>query len=62
MTPVADRSELFLRYLDYFRETLAAKAAALPESERRSSRLLEYAGHLGHLDVVVELSGGPTGE
>jgi hypothetical protein len=24
--------------------------------------LQEYARHLGHLDVVVELSGGPTGE
>jgi hypothetical protein len=22
----------------------------------------EYARHLGHLDIVVELAGGPTGE
>ncbi|MEK8105271.1 hypothetical protein ACWD5Z_11940 [Micromonospora chokoriensis] len=22
----------------------------------------EYARHLGHLDVVAELAGGPTGE
>ena len=24
--------------------------------------LQEYARHVGHLDVVVELAGGPTGE
>ena len=37
------------------------------ETSRRAAvdllpRVEEYARHAGHLDVVVELAGGPTGE
>jgi len=54
--PASDRSEVFLRYLDYFRETVMMKAAALPESEQRKSRLpsgwtpLELLKHLRYME------------
>jgi uncharacterized protein DUF664 len=38
--PSSGRAELFLRYLDYFRETVLSKVAALPDAELRRSRLL----------------------
>jgi uncharacterized damage-inducible protein DinB len=38
-TPVADRAQVFLTYLDYFRGRLIDKLEALPERELRSSRL-----------------------
>jgi uncharacterized damage-inducible protein DinB len=47
---------VFTRYLDYFRETLLAKTAALPEADLRSSRLpsgwtpLELLKHLRHVE------------
>jgi hypothetical protein len=50
--PAADRTEVFLRYLDYFRESLIAKVDALPAPELRRSRLpsgwtpLELVKHL----------------
>ncbi|GIE77724.1 hypothetical protein Aph02nite_36740 [Actinoplanes philippinensis] len=54
--PAADRAEVFTRYLDYFRETLLAKTAALDEAALRSSRLpsgwtpLELVKHLRHVE------------
>jgi uncharacterized damage-inducible protein DinB len=50
--PAASRTEVFLRYLAFFRGTLAAKLRALPGSELRASRLpsgwtpLELVRHL----------------
>jgi hypothetical protein len=55
--PAADRAEVFVRYLDYFRETLIGKVAALPEEELRSSRLpsgwtpLELVKHLRFVEL-----------
>ncbi|MEU4427489.1 DUF664 domain-containing protein [Actinoplanes sp. NPDC024001] len=55
--PAADRSEVFVRYLDYFRESLLAKVASLPEPELRSSRLasgwtpLELVKHLRWVEL-----------
>ena len=37
--PAGSTAEVFAGYLSYFRETLLAKASALPEGERRTSRL-----------------------
>ncbi|HEX3648658.1 MAG TPA: DUF664 domain-containing protein [Pseudonocardiaceae bacterium] len=37
--PVPSRNELFLRYLDFFRDTLVDKVTRLPEAELRTSRL-----------------------
>ncbi|WP_432050826.1 DUF664 domain-containing protein [Verrucosispora sp. NA02020] len=37
--PAEGRAEVFLRYLDYFRESVLAKVSALPEAEARASRL-----------------------
>jgi uncharacterized damage-inducible protein DinB len=50
--PAANQAEVFTRYLDYFRENLLAKTAALPEADLRTSRLpsgwtpLELVKHL----------------
>ncbi len=38
--PAGSRAEVFNRYLEYFRDQLAAKLRGLPEQERRRSRLL----------------------
>lgn len=38
-TPAGSRTEVFLRYLDYFRDRVAAKLRELPEGELRRSRL-----------------------
>ncbi|QGN48830.1 DinB family protein [Micromonospora sp. WMMD558] len=54
--PAADRREVFLRYLDYFRESLIAKVEALPGPELRRSRVasgwtpLELVKHLRHVE------------
>ncbi|MEU4688291.1 DinB family protein [Actinoplanes sp. NPDC023714] len=54
--PAADRADVFLDYLGYFRETVIAKVAALPEADRRTSRLpsgwtpLELVKHLRHME------------
>jgi uncharacterized damage-inducible protein DinB len=55
--PVAGRGPLFLRYLDYFRETLLAKVPALPAESQRVSRLpsgwtpLELVKHLRFVEL-----------
>ena len=55
--PAAERAEVFLRYLDYFRETVVAKVATLPEDEVRRSRLasgwtpLELLKHLRYVEL-----------
>jgi uncharacterized damage-inducible protein DinB len=38
--PAGSRAEVFNRYLEYFRDRLAAKLRGLPEQELRRSRLL----------------------
>jgi len=56
-TPAAGRAEVFVRYLDYFRETLIGKVATLPEDELRRSRLpsgwtpLELVKHLRFVEL-----------
>ena len=37
--PAGSRAEVFLRYLDYFRDRVAAKLRELPDGELRRSRL-----------------------
>jgi uncharacterized damage-inducible protein DinB len=55
--PAADRAEVLVRYLDYFRESLTAKVAELPEEELRRSRLpsgwtpLELVKHLRFVEL-----------
>lgn len=55
--PVGSRAELFVRYLDYFRDRLAAKLRELPEGEARRSRLpsgwtpAELLKHLTHVEL-----------
>jgi len=52
----ASRSEVFLRYLDFFRDRLAARVSALPDGELRRSRLpsgwtpLELVKHLTYVE------------
>ena len=56
-TPAGSRTEVFLRYLDYFRESIVAKVSALAEPELRRSRLpsgwtpLELLTHLRHVEL-----------
>lgn len=55
--PAGTRTEVFLRYLDFFRSTLVGKVADLPEAELRRSRLpsgwtpLELVKHLTHVEM-----------
>ena len=55
--PAASRTEVFLRYLDYFRSRLAAKVTELPAGELRTSRLpsgwtpLELVKHLRYVEL-----------
>ncbi|MQA24374.1 MAG: DUF664 domain-containing protein [Micromonosporaceae bacterium] len=55
--PDAGRADVFLRYLDYFRENVLAKVSALPEGELRRSRLpsgwtpLELLKHLRYVEL-----------
>lgn len=55
--PAASRADVLLRYLDYFREQVVAKVAALPGDEARRSRLpsgwtpLELARHLAWVEL-----------
>ncbi|MBO3742165.1 mycothiol transferase [Actinoplanes flavus] len=55
--PAAGRAEVFVRYLDYFRESLLSKVSALPEAELRTSRLpsgwtpLELVKHLRFVEL-----------
>jgi uncharacterized damage-inducible protein DinB len=54
--PADSRAEVFLRYLDYFRDQLTSKLAALPPAELRRTRLpsgwspLELVKHLRHVE------------
>jgi uncharacterized damage-inducible protein DinB len=54
--PATSRTEVFLRYLDYFRGVLVDKVADLPEAELRRSRLpsgwspVELVNHLTHVE------------
>ena len=54
--PATSRSEVFLRYLDYFRAVLVDKVADLPEHELRTSRLpsgwspVELVRHLTYVE------------
>jgi hypothetical protein len=56
-TPASSRTEVFLRYLDYFRSRLISKLQTLPEAELRRSRLpsgwtpLELAKHLRYVEL-----------
>ncbi|HEX8628128.1 MAG TPA: DUF664 domain-containing protein [Catenuloplanes sp.] len=55
--PAGGRPEVFLRYLDYFRESVLAKVSTLPEDELRRSRLpsgwtpLELLKHLRYVEL-----------
>jgi uncharacterized damage-inducible protein DinB len=55
-TPADSRTEVFLRYLDFFRAQLASKLVSLPAAELRRTRLpsgwtpLELAKHLRHVE------------
>jgi hypothetical protein len=71
--PAASRAEFLLRYLDFFRDRLVSKLDGIPPGELRASRLPsgwapielikhQYARHVGQLDIVAELAGGPVGE
>jgi uncharacterized damage-inducible protein DinB len=71
MTPAASRSEVFLRYLGYFRSRLVAKLNELPAAELRRSRLpsgwtpLELLKHLRHVErrwLVWGFEGQPVGD
>jgi uncharacterized damage-inducible protein DinB len=55
--PAASRAEVFLRYLDYFRDRVLAKVESLSEEEQRRSRLpsgwtpLELVKHLTFVEL-----------
>jgi len=55
-TAIGSRAEVFLSYLDYFRDRLLDKIGSLPTGELRSSRLpsgwtpLELLTHLRHVE------------
>ena len=55
--PASSRTEVFLRYLDFFRSRVTAKIADLPDAELRSSRLpsgwtpLELVKHLRYVEL-----------
>ena len=56
-TPADSRTEVFLRYLDYFRSQLTSKLASLPAADLRQSRLpsgwtpLELLKHLRYVEL-----------
>ncbi|MFI6263532.1 DinB family protein [Micromonospora sp. NPDC051006] len=55
--PADNRTEVFLRYLDFFRESVLAKVSTLPEPELRRSSLpsgwtpLELVKHLRYVEL-----------
>jgi uncharacterized damage-inducible protein DinB len=55
--PASSRTEVFLRYLDFFRSRVAAKIGDMPDAELRSSRLpsgwtpLELVKHLRYVEL-----------
>jgi hypothetical protein len=56
-SPASGRAEVFLRYLDYFRDGVLSKTSALGEDELRRSRLpsgwtpLELLKHLRYVEL-----------
>ena len=54
--PASSRTEVFLRYLDYFRSRVTAKIEVLPAAEQRRTRLpsgwtpLQLVKHLRHVE------------
>jgi uncharacterized damage-inducible protein DinB len=56
-TPASSRAEVFLRYLDFFRDRLVTKLASLPGNELRHSRLpsgwapIELVKHLRYVEL-----------
>ena len=66
--PADSRTEVFLRYLDFFRSRVTAKIQAMPDAELRSSRLpsgwtpLELVKHLRYVELrwLEWLSRGAT--
>jgi len=57
LDPAAPSSEVFLRYLDFFRDRLISKLRSLPDGELRASRLpsgwtpLELIRHLRYVEL-----------
>jgi uncharacterized damage-inducible protein DinB len=57
MVPASGQAEVFLRYLDFFRETVLSKVSALPDDELRRSRIpsgwtpLELLKHLRYVEL-----------
>ena len=55
--PAGCRAEVFVRYLDYFRDRLGAKLRELPDGELRRSRLpsgwtpVELLRHLTYVEL-----------
>src|SRR6478735_8743407 len=55
--PADSRTEVFLRYLDFFRSRVTAKIQVMPDAELRSSRLpsgwtpLELVKHLRYVEL-----------
>src|SRR5580765_2688108 len=55
--PADSRTEVFLRYLDFFRSRVTAKIQAMPDAELRTSRLpsgwtpLELVKHLRYVEL-----------
>lgn len=55
--PVATRAEVFLGYLDYFRDRLVSKLQSLPDAELRASRLpsgwapIDLLKHLRYVEL-----------
>ena len=55
--PAASRAEVFLRYLDFFRDRVVNKLSGLPPGELRTSRLLsgwtpiELIKHLAYVEM-----------
>jgi hypothetical protein len=58
--PADSRTEVFLRYLDFFRSRVTAKIQAMPDAELRSSRLpsgwtpLELVKHRDTLNEEID--------
>ena len=55
--PAASRAEVFLRYLDFFRDRVVRKLEGLPAAELRASRLMsgwtpiELIKHLRYVEL-----------
>ena len=70
-TPAGSRSEVFSRYLEFFRDRLTARVRALPEEDLRRSRLpsgwtpLDLVKHLTYVErrwLVWGFEGEPVPE